>query len=361
MNYVLLYLFLLPIQKLFLIFKKTTGRNLIIQTAKIGDFINITPMIRALGHSDVLISSIVEPLACHDDNIHKYYLIEDAKRSVIHIIILLIKLINRYDNIYVVHPNSINLFFASLCNAPNKQFLKTYAYKPYHKIFYYSALGIVEHRKKDLTLNSYLKLINRNFCYKDFPKYATSPLYIPTYIPQALRIPIKEIKIGISISAGNKSKTIPSSIFCDLINSLEELPCIFFIFGVVEEQVYFNELIKLIGNKKNIINLIGQFNLEAVPWAISQMHIYISSDSGNAYIADSQNIPIIMFYGPCEIKEQRPINNVLFIGAKNIPASTFVFSTKSKFEYDTKFLFNVDEEKIFKIKKFIKNNFLVLK
>ncbi|WP_242550046.1 ATP-binding cassette domain-containing protein, partial [Pantoea agglomerans] len=40
-----------------------------------------------------------------------------------------------------------SVFFAALCNAPNKQFLRTYVRKSYHKTFYRSASGIVDHTK----------------------------------------------------------------------------------------------------------------------------------------------------------------------------------------------------------------------
>ncbi|WP_236393570.1 hypothetical protein [Pantoea sp. Mhis] len=94
---------------------------------------------------------------------------------------------------------------------------------------------------------------------------------------------------------------------------------------------------------------------------MSQMNFYISSDSGNGYIADSQNIPIIMFYGPCSFQEQRPVQNVLLIGPEeNIQASSFVFDTKVQVKQFTKDLFILIEEKIEKIKIFIKDNLKIL-
>ena len=208
MNYVLIYLLLVPFRTLMRLFYRPTGRNLIIQTAKIGDFINITPMLRALGQSELLISKAVEPLVRHDDTVSRYFLIEEAKRSFFAKLKLAFTLMNRYDNVYLVQPNSVNLFFASLCNAPNKQFLRTYVRKSYHAVFYRRASGIVDHAKTDLTLDSYLKLINREYRYTDFPKHATSPLWQPPAPPAALLAPRDGIKIGISISAGNRAKTI---------------------------------------------------------------------------------------------------------------------------------------------------------
>jgi len=356
MNYVLIYLLLLPFRAIMRLFYRPTGRSLIIQTAKIGDFINITPMLRALGQSELLISKAVEPLARHDDTVSRYFLIEEAKRSFFAKLKLVFTLMNRYDNVYLVQPNSINLFFAALCNAPNRQFLRTYVRKSYHATFYRRASGIVDHAKTDLTLDSYLKLINRDYRYTDFPKHATSPLWQPPVPPAALQNPRSGIKIGISISAGNRAKTIPASIWQQLMASLADLPCTFYVFGPPAEQPWLDELLSLTGPKENIVSLIGELRLEEVPWAISQMDFYISSDSGNAYIADAQQIPIIMLYGPCEVREQRPVNNVLFIGPDNIAASTFVFATRFKFDQPAEKLFGLDHDKLTRIQTFITHN-----
>ena len=356
MNYVLIYLLLLPFRTLMRLFYRPTGRSLVIQTAKIGDFINITPMLRALGQCELLISKSVEPLARHDDTVSRYFLIEEAKRSFFAKLRLAFTLMNRYDHVYLVQPNSVNLFFAALCNAPNKQFLRTYVRKSYHAIFYRSASGIVDHAKTDLTLDSYLKLINRDYRYTDFPKHATSPLWQPPAPPAALLHPRSGIKIGISISAGNRAKTIPAAIWQQLMASLAELPCTFYVFGPPAEQPWLDELLSLSGLQENIVSLIGALKLEEVPWAISQMDFYISSDSGNAYIADARQIPVIMLYGPCEIREQRPVNNVLFIGPDNIAASTFVFATRFKFDQPAEKLFGLDADKLTRIQTFITHN-----
>ena len=356
MNYVLIYLLLVPFRTLMRLFYRPTGRNLIIQTAKIGDFINITPMLRALGQSELLISKAVEPLVRHDDTVSRYFLIEEAKRSFFAKLKLAFTLMNRYDNVYLVQPNSVNLFFASLCNAPNKQFLRTYVRKSYHAVFYRSASGIVDHAKTDLTLDSYLKLINREYRYTDFPKHATSPLWQPPAPPAALLTPREGIKIGISISAGNRAKTIPASVWQQLMEALADLPCTFYVFGPPAEQPWLDELLSLTGPKENIVSLIGELKLEEVPWAIAQMDFYISSDSGNAYIADAQQIPLIVLYGPCDIREQRPVHNALFIGPDNIAATSFIFAAPYAFDQPAEKLFELDHDKLTRIQTFITHN-----
>lgn len=63
MSYVFLLILLFPVKLIRKLFRKDTGKNLVIQTAKIGDFINATPLLAYLQKSDVLISRSVGALA----------------------------------------------------------------------------------------------------------------------------------------------------------------------------------------------------------------------------------------------------------------------------------------------------------
>lgn len=74
MSYVFLLILLFPVKLIRKLLRKETGKNLVIQTAKIGDFINATPLLAYLQKSDVLISRSVSALAKHDETIDKIFL-----------------------------------------------------------------------------------------------------------------------------------------------------------------------------------------------------------------------------------------------------------------------------------------------
>lgn len=147
MSYVFLLILLFPVKLIRKLFRKDTGKNLVIQTAKIGDFINATPLLAWLQKSDVLISRSVGALAKHDETIEQIYFIEQHKRNLWRKLCFACRIMNRYDNVYLLQPNSVNLFFAAVCNAKNKQFLSIYTRRWYHGIFYLAADGTVEHGK----------------------------------------------------------------------------------------------------------------------------------------------------------------------------------------------------------------------
>lgn len=352
MNYVLMFLLMLPI-KLLMKFRQQKGtRNLVIQTAKIGDFVNITPLLNHLKHSDALLSRTVAPLARHDAFIEEIFYVEDHKSSTLSKLKLAFRLMNRYDNVYLLQPNNTNLFYAACCNASNKQFLSMYRRKWYQGLFYLTATGIVEHEKSTLTLENYLKLADRSLTKESYPKHATQPLQKPVDTPEEV-FRTDKIKIGLSISAGNQAKTIPPVVWGKLFDRLSELPCLFYVFGAPNELTRLNELNKVVGERGNLVNLIGKVSLEGLPYAISQMDFYVASDSGNVYIADSQGVPVILIYGPCCVEEQRPLGDVLLIGPNHIAPTSFVFHALYEFNHPAEQLFELDERKLDDIYDFI--------
>lgn len=351
MSYLFLFILLLPFKLIGKLFYRKAGRNLLIQTAKIGDFVNVTPLLAHLKHSDVLIGKATLPLAKHDETIDTIYLIEEHKKSLWGKFRLALRLMNRYENVYLLQPNSTNLFLAAACNATNKQFLSTYTRRWYHAFFYWTADGVVEHSKDQLTVDNYLKLADRNLTWRDSPKHATLPLRKPNSYPAELDKQ-NVIKIGLSISAGNKSKTIPPSIWKKIFKTLINLNCNYYIFGPKNEQVWLDDLYRETGEQGNIISLIGKLPLEDVPFAISKMDYYIASDSGNVYIADAVGVPIILIYGPCCITEQRPLGKTLFLGHKKHEKS-YIFAAPYFFDTPREEMFALSDQDLKKIYNFI--------
>lgn len=354
MSYVIIFILLWPFKMLMKPFHQRTGRNLVIQTAKIGDFVNITPLLKHLKKSDVLISKTVLPLAERDITIERIYLIEEYKKTIFSKIRLAFHLLNRYDNVYLLQPNSINAFYAAFCNAGNKAFLETYVRKWYHQIFFSTANIVRKHGKYDLALENYLKLADPSLSAKDYSSHATLPLWIPqTHYPALEKN--SAMKIGVSISAGNRAKTIPCKVWKQILQNLSDLNCQFLVFGPSNEQPYLDALLEILSTeeKSRVISMIGQLPLQDVPYALSQLDAYIASDSGNAYIADSQKIPIICFTGPCCKEEQRPLGDVLFIEPDNFKPASFVFETRTRFSLPPEQLFALNEQKLKAIHTFI--------
>lgn len=113
------------------------------------------------------------------------------------------------------------------------------------------------------------------------------------------------------------------------------------------------ELFKVTGERENIVNLVGKVPLESLPAAIREMDFYVASDSGNVYIADAQQVPVILIYGPCSVEEQRPLGDVLLIGPDHIAPSSFVFDALYQFHQPAEQLYKLDQRKLNDIHDFI--------
>lgn len=353
LTYIIIFIIFCPIKWVMKLFRTRSGKNLVIQTAKIGDFINITPLLTHLGKSDALLSRSVAPLASNDTTLEHIWYIEEYRSGLLKKLRLVWHLLNRYDNVYLLHPTNLNLFIAACCNADNKQFLSSYRRKGYQNLFYYTASGEVQHEKNTLTLENYLKLADRSFTKESYPKHATLPLWQPASLPAEITA-CAGTRIGISVTAGNQAKTIPPAIWQRLFDHLSDLHCTFFAFGAPNEQSRVQELFKTAGHRDNLISLVGKVSLEALPAVIGEMDFYIASDSGNVYIADAQQVPVILIYGPCCVEEQRPLGDVLLIGPDHIAPSSFVFDAQYKFAHPVEQLFNLDQRKLSDIHDFIR-------
>lgn len=57
-----------------------------------------------------MISRSVGALAKHDETIEQIYFIEQHKRNLWRKLCFACRIMNRYDNVYLLQPNSVNLF-----------------------------------------------------------------------------------------------------------------------------------------------------------------------------------------------------------------------------------------------------------
>lgn len=311
-------------------------------------------MIDALKETDLIIDKINSSFASHDLRIKNVYFINDYKNNFfmkLKLSFIIFK--NNYKNVYIVMPNTLNLFIAKMSFSKNKITLSTYADKWYTKILSFG-MRKVKHTIDNLTLDSYLKLINKNYTHKEFIKIIQLPLIESTY----KLVDKNKFKIGLSLTAGNKLKTIDTKTWIKIFNIIEKLDHVIFIFGLESEKKELNELNKVYDlNKLNIISLLGKIPLKELPSTISKMNLYISSDTGNSYIADSFNIPLINFAGPCYMKEQRPIGKNVLIIESNSPYAPFSFIFKAPYSGNIDDLYTINEEQERQIEKFILNNY----
>lgn len=478
--YLLIYPYLFAMKKLK--FKGEKGKILLIQTAKIGDYANSTVIFEKLGKFDVLIDEINLAFAKHDSRIEKIFTINGVKRKKASKLGLALKLFSRgYDSVYVLMPNSLNLFLARCTLAKNIVAVHHYAAS---SDFALLALGMKKapHTLQDLTLLTYLKMLGESQL-----KYEKC-LQKPLFIPRENLVKSGKFKIGVSLSAGNKMKTPPKKTWEKIFEIFAKFDCEVYIFGVGEEAALLQNLLaenadekrtknlsergicadlagngaseiygdlenangkqtsyaqnhteasyaaanfiaqntaykKLILNTKRaaenddkninnapplraqnmddkttydsangkqakaqiysengisdgsnlssqicdtyvkkfgknelkIISLIGKIKLEELPFYLSQMQLYASSDTGNYYVADSVRTPTICLMGPCFASEQRGVADSLVINS-HLPPVSSVFKTVRGI--DASAFFELSEQNLADIEAFVKVRYI---
>ena len=416
MIYFLFYLILWPYLKITSYFKKASNKILLIQTAKIGDYANSTVIFEKLGKFDVLIDEINLAFAKHDRRIEKIFTINDVKRKKASKLGLALELFSRdYDSVYVLMPNSLNLFLARCTLAKNIVAVHHYAAS---SDFGLLALGMkkVPHTLQDLTLLTYLKTVGVGEL-----KYEKC-LQKPLFIPQENLIKSGKFKIGVSLSAGNKMKTPPKHTWEKIFEIFAKFDCEVYIFGVGEEAALLKNLlaenadekraenlnkpeicadlagsdtseiygglenandkqskaqicsesgtsggsnfssqicdtyVKRFGeNELKIISLVDKIDLEELPFYLSQMQLYASSDTGNYYVADSVCTPTICLMGPCFASEQRGVADSLVINS-HLPPVSSVFKTVR--DIDASAFFELSEQNLADIEAFVKVRYI---
>lgn len=336
--YLIYYCFLYPIMRILSLFRKNKNKILIIQTAKIGDYANTSVVFELARKFDIVLDKINLSFADYDDRIGRKFVINDYRGTLKKFYLAFMIFWQNYDEIYVFMPNNFNMFLAKM-GYPKKLFAISH-YKN-SSLFKYFAIGakLTYHTKNDLTLLTYLKMFGvSNLSYK---KSIQNPICKPT----ENIINSNKFKVGISLSAGNRIKTITPKTWDKIFSILKDIDCEIYVFGVGNEL----DLLKSIDTQCICLkSLVNKISLNHLPFYIGQMDLYISSDTGNYYIADSMEIPTICLMGPCFASEQRGVFNSLIITPPFKPF-TAVFNTIYDRKCDEYFdISSVDEKKILK-------------
>lgn len=345
MNHLLAALVLWPWLRVLRLFRpcRPDGR-LVIQTAKIGDWINSTPAIRALAPVDAVCAPVNLPLARHDEHVRNAWALP-ARAGMMERVCLAWKLFRQgYSEVYVLMPNMHNTFLARLACAGKTHTLDTYRTGTAVR---WLGAGFLRrrHRRDDLTVDSYLRLAAIPVSDAARRKHATSPLYQPD---KRCFEPGAQFRVGVSLSAGNRLKTLPPALWRSILGLLTPYAPKIHVFGLDEERPLLDEL------PFPVVDCLGKIPIEALPWHIAQMHLYLSSDTGNSYIADSLDVPLVNFAGPCNMAEQRPLGErALIVKTPGLSPFSFIFAAPYASSLPPEKLYAIGDEELRSIARFI--------
>jgi len=327
LGYFLLSILLFPLGFLLSLWGRVTNppRKLLIATGKIGDYLNYTPTFSLLEKFDILIDKPPLQLAEKEHRIEEIFLQPEVKGGLNKFLFPL-KLASRgYREVYVLTPNAFNLMVGGVVKGARKRTLFHYNQRWFEKfLIKIGGFEIVPHSRNDLTIATYLKVVGgdemgeKGEVIQKFWKSLPLPNPLPNFSGGG------RFKVGFSLSAGNRMKTISEETWGKIIDILEKFPVEYHIFGVTGDEVYLSPFRNR--KLKNPLHLwIGKIPLGELPGYISQLNLFISSDTGTAYIADTFRVPILLFAGPCHMEEQKPLGEKVLIVKSNAPCAPFSF------------------------------------
>lgn len=342
MIHILLAYLTSPFIYLLLAMKNRQGpdRILVIQTAKIGDMICSTPVFREIkkkypsAHLTVFAAPSTIELLTDNPNVDEAVAIKMRGHSGLSGKLKLAALIRdgSYDVAVCLNPNllfAVALFWGlvpvRLTVFPNFCGLT-------FRIASYLFSGTEQHIQGRLVAGTYLRMLRalgieslnlkKDIFINDNATLETSGILPDTNKPL----------IGIGVSSGNKLKELGAEKFAEVVNMLlANVDTHIVLIGASDEKQTAEAIIASAIKKDMITDAVGKLTLRELPSLITKLSLFISVDTGIAYMADTLEIPVIDIAGPSDMEDQRPTGDKCVIIQKNLACAPCSHSFKSPY------------------------------
>ncbi|MRD74008.1 glycosyltransferase family 9 protein [Rhodocyclus tenuis] len=289
-------------------------RILLIQTAKIGDYICTTPIIRALrnhypdAHLSVMVNSITEALARNQPGVDQVVLSNAVKGLSGRWKLYRQLRSQRFDTVICISPNQAFLLLPYLAGIERRaSVLPNFNGRSYrHAARFLTASET--HQQGRMMVETGMALIAQLGVTTHLPEKeiraapgATDRIY--KYLPKEIPTPI----IGVGVSSGNKLKELGSQRLTDLTKEiLASGRCgKILLIGDRSDRLQAAKIQASVGSPL-VLDVTGKIPLEDLPALIKRLSLYIGVDSGITYMADALNVPVVDIIGPADPEDQRP-------------------------------------------------------
>jgi ADP-heptose:LPS heptosyltransferase len=307
---------------------------LLIQTAKIGDFICTTPLFREIKRRypqcrlSILVHPINAPLAAQNLHIDATlcYQSDDYRGLKGKLKLLRLLQTHQFDTTICVSPNLAFMLTPLWAGIPRRlAILPNYGGSSYRLAAPFLSAG-EPHVSGRLVLETEFRLLRTlDIQPASLDKEVYAAPEAASKVAAWLPTTISHRKlIGIGLSSGNKMKELGTEKLCSLIRPLlENTGHSVVLIGATTNREQGEEIRQLLANDQ-IFNSAGAFSLAELPALLSRLALYIGVDSGITYMADALKIPVIDIMGPADADDQRPTGAqavVLRSGATCAPCS----------------------------------------
>lgn len=294
-------------------------RILVIQTAKIGDFVATTPVFRALRCClpDVEIVALLHPvnvpLARGLDSIDRIIVLPKqgfkgwaGKRW------LLDQLAEGYDGVLILSPNLTNLLVPFWAGVPKRVSVLADRRKGSSRLAWPFLTHGEPHRTGQLFRETALRALEGLGI-----KVDAALLALPNEVCgvasgqaklNALVLAGLHPLVGFGLGAGNRMKALDAVQIEALAGQIvNRTPATLVLIGTDADRAAAEALCARLPAGR-VVDTTGQWLLDELPVLLGALDCFVGVDSGATYMADALGVPVVDFMGPADADDQRPIS-----------------------------------------------------
>ena len=329
MIYILLTYLLYPFIYLIISLKRKKGfkRVLVIQTAKIGDMICVTPVFREIKkkYSSARLTALIDPvnkgLLERNPNVDEIIAIRHTDFKGLAGKVKLSGLIRKgnYDAAVCLNPNvpyALALFWGLVP-------LRISVMPDFAGITFRLAsvlfTRLEKHKSGRMVIETYMLML-KNI------EIESSDISREVYrsggadaMALDLLGPIDRPLTGIAVSSGNKMKEMGADRIAVLVNRLlDDTGTSIVLIGSAQDRDAAEAVLEHVSSRERVINAAGKFGLAELPALLERLSLFIGVDSGITYMADALSVPLINVAGPADMQDQRPTGEYAIIIRKKL-------------------------------------------
>lgn len=300
------------------------NRILVIQTAKIGDFVATTPVFRALrsrlpeAEIVALLHPVNVPLAKGLDSIDRIIALPRqgfkgwaGKRW------LLDQLAEGYDGVLILSPNLTNLLVPFWAGVPKRVSVLADRQQGSSRLAWPFLTHGEPHRRGQLFRETALRAIAGLGIKVDAVLLALPNEVRGAESGQARLNALSPIwprpLVGFGLGAGNRMKALDAAQVAALAEQIVSRTAATLVLIGTDADRAAAEILLAQLPAGRVVDTTGQWALDELPVLLGALDCFVGVDSGATYMADALGVPVVDFMGPADAEDQRPIGRLAVV------------------------------------------------
>lgn len=127
--------------------------------------------------------------------------------------------------------------------------------------------------------------------------------------------------VGLGLGAGNRMKALESGQLLELCQQILTRTSASLVLIGTEADREIASTLRLALPNARLIDTTGQWSLEKLPALLAKLNCFVGVDSGATYMADAVGVPVVDFMGPADPLDQRPMGQAAVVIKSDEPCA----------------------------------------